>query len=144
MKLKPRERKKTGIRLKILISNKLLTRLSILLTQIKAGNNSDKLKIEIRKILHLLFQHNKITKISLQQFNQVIIIMKESLVVITEPKTFYFDFDWPKNIDENLKHEIEFIIKSNESLPENKIKARLNNYCPNIIMETIFVNTDNG
>ena len=144
MKLKPRERKKTGIRLKILISNKLLTRLSILLTQIKAGNNSNKLKNEIRKILHLLFQHNKITKISLQQFNQVIIIMEESLAVITDPKTFYFYFDWPKNIDENLKHEIEFIIKSNESLPENKIKTRLNNYCPNIIMETIFVNTDNG
>ena len=27
--------------------------------------------------------------------------------------TFYFTFDWPKNVDENLEHEIEFIIKSN-------------------------------
>ena len=44
------------------------------------------------------------------------------MVTIREPKTFYFDFDWPKNVDENLKHEIEFIIKSNESLADNKIK----------------------
>ena len=48
--------------LKILTSNKLLTRLPILLAQIKAGNNSYKLKNEIRQILYLLYQHNKITK----------------------------------------------------------------------------------
>ena len=48
--------------LKILTSNKLLTRLPILLAQIKAGNNSCKLKNEIRQILSLLYQHNKITK----------------------------------------------------------------------------------
>ena len=47
--------------------------------------------------------------------------MKENMVVIGEPKTFYFDFDWPKNVDKNLKHEVEFIIKSNESLDENRI-----------------------
>ena len=57
--------------------------------------------------------------------------MEEKMVAIREPKTFYFDFDWPKNVDENLKHEIEFIIKSNESLADNKIK--------NISMETIFM-----
>ena len=44
------------------------------------------------------------------------------MVVKREPKTFYFDFDWPKDADEILKHDIEFIIKSNESLAENKIK----------------------
>ena len=48
--------------LKILTPNKLLTRLPILLAQIKAGNNSYKLKNEIRQILYLLYQHNKITK----------------------------------------------------------------------------------
>ena len=42
------------------------------------------------------------------------------MVVIRESKTFYFDFDWPKNIDDNLKHEIEFIVKSNESLAEKR------------------------
>ena len=48
--------------LKILTPNKLLTRLPILLARIKAGNNSYKLKNEIKKILNLLHQHNKITK----------------------------------------------------------------------------------
>ena len=48
--------------------------------------------------------------------------MEENMVVIREPKTFYFDFDLPKNVDENLKHEIKFIIKNNESFAEIKIK----------------------
>ena len=46
----------------ILTPNKLLTRLSILLAQIKTGNNLYKLKNEIRQILYLLNRHNKITK----------------------------------------------------------------------------------
>ena len=58
MKKKVKERK----RLKILTPNKLLTRLSILLAQIKVGNDSNKLKNEIRQILYLLCQDNKITK----------------------------------------------------------------------------------
>ena len=36
------------------------------------------------------------------------------MIVVRDPKTFYFDFDWLA--DENLKHEIEFIIKSNKSI----------------------------
>ena len=48
--------------------------------------------------------------------------MEENTIVIRDPKTFSFNFDWPKYFDESLKHEIEFIIKSNESLTENKIK----------------------
>ena len=48
--------------------------------------------------------------------------MKENVIVIRDPKTFYFDFDWPKHVHKNLKHEIEFITKNNESLAENKIK----------------------
>ena len=40
------------------------------------------------------------------------------MVVIREPKTFFFDFDESKTVDEILKHEIELIrteliIKSN-------------------------------
>ena len=38
------------------------------------------------------------------------------MVVIRKPKSFYFDFDLFKNVDKNLKHEIEVIIKHNESL----------------------------
>ena len=56
------EEVKEGKGLKILTPNKLLTRLPILLAQIKAGNNSYKFKKEIRKILCLLYQHNKINK----------------------------------------------------------------------------------
>ena len=44
------------------------------------------------------------------------------MIVIKDPKTFSFHFDRPKYFDENLKHEIEFIIKSSESLIDNKIK----------------------
>ena len=42
--------------------------------------------------------------------------MEENMVVNlgSLSKTFYFDFDWPKNLDD--KYEIKFIIKSNESL----------------------------
>ena len=63
--------------------------------------------------------------------------MKERMDVIREPKAFSFHFDWPKNVDESLKHVIHFIIESNESLAENKVKKRLNNYCPNISMKTL-------
>ena len=51
--------------------------------------------------------------------------MEEIMIVIRDPKTFYFNFDWPKYVDEYLKHEIEFIIKSNESLAENNIKIEI-------------------
>ena len=37
------------------------------------------------------------------------------MIVIRDLKTFYFNFDWPKDVDENLKHGIEFIINCNES-----------------------------
>ena len=45
--------------------------------------------------------------------------------VIRDPKSFYFNFDRAKDFIENLKHKIEFIIKSNESLDENKIKNEI-------------------
>ena len=59
--LKADEEIKEGKGLKILTPNKYLSRLQILLAQIKAGNNLRKLKIEIRQILYLLYQHNNIT-----------------------------------------------------------------------------------
>ena len=57
-----KEEVKKGKGLKILTRNKLLTRLPTLLAQIKAGINSYELKSEMRQILYLLYQHNKITK----------------------------------------------------------------------------------
>ena len=51
--------------------------------------------------------------------------MEENVTVVRDLKTFCFNCDWPKHDDENLKHEIEFIIKSNESLAENKITTSI-------------------
>ena len=44
------------------------------------------------------------------------------MIVIRDPKTFCFNDDVQKGFDANLKHKIEFIIKSNKSLAKNKIK----------------------
>ena len=44
------------------------------------------------------------------------------MIVIRNPKTFCFNFDLTKDVDENLECEIEFIIKSNKSLAEITIK----------------------
>ena len=30
------------------------------------------------------------------------------MIVVRDPKTFCFNFDRPKNVDQNLKHETEF------------------------------------
>ena len=35
------------------------------------------------------------------------LIMKENMIVIRDPKTFCFNFDLPKNIDEILMFETE-------------------------------------
>ena len=45
--------------IKIFTPNKLLIRLPISLSQIKARNDSSNLKNKIRKIVYLLYQHNK-------------------------------------------------------------------------------------
>ena len=47
------------------------------------------------------------------------------MVLIREPKTFCFDFHWSKYVYENLKHKIQFLVKSNGSLAENKIKNKI-------------------
>ena len=48
--------------LKFLTPNQMLSRLPISLAQLKAGNNSEKVKNEIRKILYSLCQSKKLTK----------------------------------------------------------------------------------
>ena len=52
----------SGEGLKILTSQQMFTRLPILLAQIKAGNNSQKLKNEIRQLLYSLYRSKKISK----------------------------------------------------------------------------------
>ena len=48
--------------LKILTPNQMLSRLPITLTQLKAGNNSEKLKNEIRQLLYFMYRSKKLTK----------------------------------------------------------------------------------
>ena len=55
-------RKQQGLGLKILIPNQMLSRLPISLAQLKAENNSEKLKNEIRQILYSLYRSKKLTK----------------------------------------------------------------------------------
>ena len=45
--------------------------------------------------------------------------MKDKMIVIREPKTFHFNFGLLKDVERNWKHEIELIIKHNESLAEH-------------------------
>ena len=55
--------KQEGTGFKILAPNQMLKRLPIALAQIKAGNNSESLLNEIRKIVSYLYRSKKITKI---------------------------------------------------------------------------------
>ena len=52
----------SGGGLKILTPNQMLSRLPITLAQLKAGNNSEKLKNEIRQLLYSLYRSKKLTK----------------------------------------------------------------------------------
>ena len=55
-------RQEQGQGLKILTPNQTLSRLPISLAQLKAGNNSEKLKNEIRQLLHSLHRSKQLTK----------------------------------------------------------------------------------
>ena len=55
-------RNQEGQRLKMLTPNQMLSRLPISLAQLKAGNNSEKLKNEIRQLLYSLYRSKKLTK----------------------------------------------------------------------------------
>ena len=52
----------SGSGLKILTNKQMLNRLPILLAQIQAGNNSKKIKNEIRQILYSLYRSKVLTK----------------------------------------------------------------------------------
>ena len=58
-----------------LTSKQMLNRLPILLAQIQAGNNSTKLKIEIRQILYSLYRSKVLTK---TVYNNLIKVMRQS------------------------------------------------------------------
>ena len=58
-------RNQQGKGIKILTPNQMLSRLPISLAQLQAGNNSEKLKNEIRQLLYSLYRSKNMTK----QFN---------------------------------------------------------------------------
>ena len=55
-------REQKGRGLKIPTPNQIFSRLPIFLAQLKAGNNSEKLKNEIRQLFYSLYRSNKLTK----------------------------------------------------------------------------------
>ena len=62
-------RNQQGKGVKILTTNQMLSRLPISLAQLKAGNNSVKLKNEIRQLLYSLYRSQNMTK---QVYNNLI------------------------------------------------------------------------
>ena len=60
--LKFNELNQQGHGLKILTPSQMLTRLPISAAQLKAGNNSEELKNEIRQLLYSLYRSKKLTK----------------------------------------------------------------------------------
>ena len=67
--LKFNEQNQQGEGIKILTPNQMLSRLPITLAQLKAGNNSEKLKNEIRQLLYSLYCSKNMTK---QVYNNLI------------------------------------------------------------------------
>ena len=67
--LKFNKQQQSGTGLKILTPNQMLSRLPVTLSQLKAGNNSEKLKNEIRQLLYSLYRTKNMTK---QVYNNLI------------------------------------------------------------------------
>ena len=63
------KQKQEGQGIKILTPDEMLSRLPISLAQLQAGNNSEKIKNEIRKLLYSLYRSKNITK---QEYNNLI------------------------------------------------------------------------
>ena len=56
------QQQQSGKGLKILTPNQMLNRLPIALAQLQAGNNSNKLKNEIRQLLYSLYRSKNMTE----------------------------------------------------------------------------------
>ena len=69
MILKFNKQNQQGKGLKILTPQQMLSRLPITLAQLKAGNNSEKLKNKIRQLLYSLYRSKNMTK---QVYNHLI------------------------------------------------------------------------
>ena len=71
--------KQQGLGLKILTPDQMFSRLPISLAQLNAGNNSEKLKNEIRQLLYSLYRSKKLTKNVYKSLADIIQKWKQSL-----------------------------------------------------------------
>ena len=69
LKFNKKIQKQSGEGLKILTPSQMLSRLPISLAQLEAGNNSQKLKNEIRQLVYSLYRSRNMTK---QMYNNLI------------------------------------------------------------------------
>ena len=72
-------------RLKILTPKQMLLKLSIVLAQVKAGNNSESLLNEIRQIVYSLYQSKQFTK---KVYNEII----ESIQYRIKKRQYIYEF----------------------------------------------------
>ena len=110
--LKFNKQKKEGEGIKILTPSQMLSRLPISLAQLQAGNNSEKLKNEIRQLLYSLYRSKNITKqvynnlmkpIWINNNNNIIII----IIIVTIKGIHYKkwrQFLWIQRIVKQMNH----------------------------------------
>ena len=68
-----------GEGLKVLSKKQMLNRLPILLAQIQAGNNSNKLKNELRQIIYSLYRSKVLNKTVYNNFIKIILLNENFL-----------------------------------------------------------------
>ena len=85
-----------GQGLKILTPNQMLSRLPISLTQLNAGNNSEKLKNEIMQLLYYLYRSKNIQKMSIKIWLTLLKMetnfMNAENGKTNEPNKFFYQF----------------------------------------------------
>ena len=81
------KQKQQNLGLKILTANQILSRLPITLAQLKAGNNSEKFKNEIRELLYSLYRSKKLTKQLYKTFDWHYLKMKTVFMNTENSKT---------------------------------------------------------
>ena len=106
----------------------MLSKLPISLAQLKTGNNSEKLKNEIRQLLYLLYGSKKLTKQLYKSLVDIIYYTWKNIKSTcnnnkfkTSAPTWNDTFDLPDGSYSiaNIQNSFEFIIKKHETLTEN-------------------------
>ena len=108
--LKFNKQKKEGEGIKILTPSQMLSRLPISLAQLQAGNNSEKLKNEIRQLLYSLYHSKNITKQVYNNLMKPIWINNNNniIIIIVTIKGIHYkkwrQFLWIQRIVKQMNH----------------------------------------